>query len=194
MGKDLRIAAAAALAAALTLAPARSPADERPAKPARKAKADPAEYRFGMTRAILCESVKGYEDYVERPDARLTADEKLLIYYRPRHFASERDGEEYRAHLVQDARIRRRGEKATLQAKDKLVDFAPKGPKPPENKYITNWISVSDLMPGDYDLDIILHDAIAGSKSPPATQTLRFTIIPDAAVEKSAAGPATPAP
>lgn len=182
MGKVWQRLAAAALAIAVTVQALPVAGEDRPARPARKPKADPAEYRFGMTPALLCLSVKGYEDYVERPDAALTAGEKLLIYYQPRHFASERAGDEYRSRLVQDARLRRRGQKAILQAKDKLVEYAPKGPTPPERNYITNWISVSALKPGDYDLDIILHDTIA--QTPPVTQTVRFTIIPDPADDK----------
>ena len=177
MGKVSRPGALAlALAAALASAPA------PPGTPARKPGADAAESRLSMTRAVVCLSVKGYEDYVKRPEASLTADEKLLIYYRPRNFAIERDGEDYSAHLVQDARIRRRGEKAILLAKAKLVEFIPKGPAPPSNKYMTNWISVADLKPGDYDLDIILHDVVAGSR--PITQTVQFTVVPDPADEK----------
>ena len=133
--------------------------------------------RLVMTRAVPCISVLGYEDYVERTDSTLTVDEKLVIYYRPEHFATERVDDEYRAHLIQDARIRRHGDKKFLQSKDKIVDYLARGRKPPANLYLTNSISLSDLRPGDYDLDIILHDAI--SKGPPARQTLQFTIIPE---------------
>ena len=172
-------------------APAGPPiADDEPpaAKPAARASAsadapqkedEPPEGRLGMTRAILCVKVDGYEDYLERPDGCLTADEKLVIYYRPRHFATHRVKDGLEAHLIQDARIRRRGAKSHLQSKDKILDYKARGRGPIGNIYLTNTISVSELKPGDYDLDITLHDAV--SKGPAVKQVLHFTIVPETA-------------
>ena len=85
-----------ALATTCTQAQARKP------RPKPEAEAAP----LSMSRAIACESVAGFDDYEPRPSPSLTADEKLLIYYEPRHFATEKDGPRYRAHFVQDARVR----------------------------------------------------------------------------------------
>ncbi len=132
---------------------------------------------LSMTRAIVCESVTGYGDFVERPDARLTADEKLVIYFEPRRFASERVKQQYQVHLSQDARLRRHGAKAVIQVKEKILDLPAKSRDPIGILYMSNTISVSELRPGDYDLDIILHDVLGGGD--PARQVVRFTIVPE---------------
>lgn len=149
-------------------------------KPSTKADVPPEEEadeaRLVMSRAIACESVAGFADYVGRPTSGLTTDEKLLVYYEPRNFVTERIGKRRQARLVQDVRLRRRDQKAALWSKDKLVDYTAKNDGPISEIYLTNTISLKGLRPGEYDLDIILHDEIGGGR--PATQTLRFSIKP----------------
>lgn len=132
---------------------------------------------LAMTRALACESIKGYQDYVPRPEAALTKDEKLLVYYEPLNYAIERDRTGmYRAHLSQDARVRRRGEKTVLWKKDNLLDYEVKGNGPPKRICLMNTIALKALKPGEYDLDIVLHDRIGNG--PPVTQTLKITVKP----------------
>ncbi len=38
---------------------------------------------LGMTPAVACKAIEGYEDFEPLPDATLTSDEKLLVYYGP---------------------------------------------------------------------------------------------------------------
>src|SRR4051812_19724422 len=76
--------------------------------------------RLGMTTAVAGARVGGYEQYEPLDEPALTADEKLLVYYRPRNFGVERvEGGMYRAHLTEDGRIRRRGKKEVVWSKDK---------------------------------------------------------------------------
>ena len=86
---------------------------------------------LSMSPAVACKAIEGYEDFEPLPDATLTSDEKLLVYYRPTGFQTEPAGDQFRAHFVQDARIRRRGEKAVLRSKKKLLDFEVKSDSPP---------------------------------------------------------------
>ena len=55
-----------------------------------------------MSPAIACRTIDGYEDYEVLPEATLTRDEKLLIYFRPLNFKTKRTNGEYRAHLIMD--------------------------------------------------------------------------------------------
>src|SRR3954451_17651535 len=112
------------LLAALALA-ALAPDDPPDAKP-----------KLTMTPAIACAKVTGYGDYVPLEEVVLTKDDKLLLYYEPSGFDYERVGSEYRVHLVQDGRVRRKGEKKVLQAKDKLLDFKWTSKTPPLNVYL----------------------------------------------------------
>ncbi|MEO6810784.1 MAG: hypothetical protein ABI353_16840 [Isosphaeraceae bacterium] len=132
---------------------------------------------LAMTRALACESIKGYQDYVPRPEAALTKDEKLLVYYEPLNYAIEQDKTGmYRAHFSQDARIRKRGAKIVLWKKDNLLDYEVKGNGPPRKLCLMNTIALKALSPGEYDLDIVLHDRLGDG--PPVTQTLKITIKP----------------
>ena len=157
---------------------ARPLAPEAPVEPPASAPA------LTMAPAVACRDIKGYEDYERLPDAALTADEKLLVYYRPLGFRTERDGSLYRIHLVQDAQIRRKGDKTVLRRKEKLLDYDAKMPESDRPIYLRNSIALKGLMPGEYMLDIILRDALAPGSS--VTQSLLFRINPVAETETPA--------
>jgi hypothetical protein len=141
------------------------------------------ETSLRMTPGIVCRSIAGYEDYEPLPEAAQTAEEKLLIYFRPSGHRIERVDEMYEAHLVPDFQIRKRGEKAVLRQKLKYFEYKPKSKEPPRSIYMKNVIALKGLPPGEYDLTIILHDEI--DKGPPATQVVKFRIIPPLDLEKA---------
>jgi hypothetical protein len=130
-----------------------------------------------MTDAIVCRSIEGYEDYEPLPGAAMTADEKLLIYYRPLNYRSTLNQGWYQAHFTQDGEIRKRGAKKFIRQKLKVLDYTtPKTEQPPELIYLRNTISLKGLEPGEYDFVITLHDEVA--KSAPARQIVKFRVIP----------------
>lgn len=133
---------------------------------------------FGITPPIACREIRGFEEYEALPRAELTSDEKLLVYFTPRHYKSEKVGKKFAAHFVQEGRIRRRGEKAVIWAKPKILDYTATADTPPQLIYLRNTISLKILKPGDYDYDIILVDKIG--RSEPAVRTLPFTVVPQA--------------
>ena len=138
--------------------------------------ADDNESGLGMSRGIVCRSIDGFEAYETLPGAELTSDEKLLVYYRPERYKTVLVDGRYEAHFTQDAQIRKRGEKAVLREKKKLLDYNPKTEYPPQNIFLRNTISLKGLPTGDYDLTIILRDEVA--KCPAATQVVKFRVIP----------------
>ncbi len=148
-----------------------SPADE----PKEEGRPENAS-KLTMSPAVACRDVVGFEDYEPLPDAALTSEEKLIVYYRPSGFEWTRDGRGYKAHLIQDGRIRQRGSKTVLLKKDKLIDYEPKNAQPGGLTYIKCVISLKGLKPGEYNFDIILHDEVG--KGAPATQTLKFKVVP----------------
>jgi hypothetical protein len=167
----------------LQTAPSRTASDDR--KPPEDSKSSTAK-SLRMSEAVVCRSIEGYEDYEPLPDAALTSDEKLLVYYRPFGYKSTFVKDSYQAHFTQDFQIRRRGGKAVLFQKLKMLDYTAKSPRPPERIYFRNTISLKGLKPGDYDLVIILHDEI--DKGAAATQVVKFRVIPAADPRKKAAG------
>jgi hypothetical protein len=142
------------------------------------------ETSLRMTPGVVCRSIAGYEVYEPLPEAAQTAEEKLLVYFRPLGHRIERVDDFYQAHLVPDFQIRKRGEKAVLRQKLRFFEYKPKSAEPPRSIYMKNVIALKGLAPGEYDLTIILHDEIA--KGPPATQVVKFRIIPPVDLEKAA--------
>src|SRR5437899_1631695 len=119
-----------AFAALIALAVPTAPADDPPAK------------KLAMSEPVACSKIQAFGDYVELEDVVLTRDDKLLIYYEPSGYAYEVVGKEYRVHLVQDAKIRRRGKKPVIQAKDKILDYKGHNKDGPFTVYLTNTISL----------------------------------------------------
>ncbi|MGP0064208.1 MAG: hypothetical protein ACLQGP_11490 [Isosphaeraceae bacterium] len=145
-----------------------------------------------MSEAIVCDTIKGYEDYEPLPGAALTSDEKLLVYYRASNYRYSMDKGTYQAHLTQDAQVRKRGSKKILWQKLKMMDYTtPKQDFPPTQIYLRNTISLKGLEPGDYDLIIILHDE--NNESRTATQVVKFKVIPADDPEKKEKAKETPA-
>jgi hypothetical protein len=149
---------------------ASAPSDEEPSPTPR-----PGGLR--MSRAVVCRTIKGYEDYEPLKDAAQTSEEKLLIYYRPLRYKVDFVDGYYRAHVIQDNEIRRRGERRIIREKRKVVEYAPKTRMPPGPIYIRNMISLKGLRPGDYELTMILHDEL-DKGSPPSKQVVKFKVIP----------------
>ncbi len=139
--------------------------------------------RLAMSTAVVCQTIDGYEDYVPLPSAALTSSEKLLIYYRPLNFRLDQQGKFYKAHLTQDGRLRRKGQKAVLSSKDKMLEYEPKNEHPFSRLYLRSLVSLKGLKPGEYEFEIILHDQVA--KGPPVTQTVTFRVVPPTQREPS---------
>ncbi len=135
---------------------------------------DPPEKKLTMSDAIACSKITGYGDYVKLDEAVLTRDDKLLLYYEPSGYSYQTVGKEYRVHFVQDAKLRRRGQKAVIQSKDKLLDYKGNSKEPPLSIYLSNTISLKALSPGEYDLELILHDEVG--KTPAASQVVKFRV------------------
>jgi hypothetical protein len=131
---------------------------------------------LAMTRAVACKSIEGYEDYEALPRGELTAEEKLLVYYRPLKYKIVRTSKDYTAHLTQDGQIRRKGEKTVLLRKKNLLDYEAKKAEPLGEIYLRNSFSLKGLAPGDYEYDIILRDE--NNPGPPVTQSVKFRVIP----------------
>ena len=139
-------------------------------------KDDPDDGSFGFTKPVACIEIKGYNDYVELSGATLTSDEKLLVYFRPRHFRTTRIGREFEAHLVEDVRVRKRGDKTVIWSKLNIVNYQPRTPIARPPIYIHNKLSLKGLIPGQYELEIVLHDRVA--LTPPVERKLFFEVIP----------------
>jgi hypothetical protein len=77
---------------------------------------------------------------------------------------------------VQDVRIRKRGDKKVIWSKDNVADYKAETADPPRFLCMYNKIALKALEPGDYDLDIVLHDM--NTKGATAEQTLRFKVKP----------------
>lgn len=165
----LRARAAGRLVLALTVAVSvsvRGASDDEPED----------DQSFDLSQPVVCKEIRGFGDFDPLPRASVTKDEKLLIYFNPRHFKTERVGKKYQAHFTEGGRIRRRGQKAVLWSRDKLLELKSTYDQPPRGVFIRNTISVKQLTPGEYDFEVTLHDMVG--QSPPATRTVPFRVVP----------------
>jgi hypothetical protein len=130
---------------------------------------------FGLSPPVACKEIRGFEDFDPLPGAALTADEKLLVYVLPRHYKIRRVASKYQAHVTEDVRVRRRGEKTVIWSKKDMVDYPVKTEAPPGPIFMRNTISLKGLKPGEYDLDITVYDKVG--RSTPAVRTMPFRVI-----------------
>lgn len=178
--RTLRHGLSLALVLALPVLPHGLAADEPKApSPSEKPSADTP--RLTMTQPVACAKIDGYQRYEPLADATLSKSDKLLVYFEPLNFTLTQMGQKYQGHLVQDVKVRKRGTKTVIWSKENLADYLPEGKSPYFTIYLHNKISIRNLSPGDYDLDIILHDLVA--KTSPARQTLQFTVRASPTVE-----------
>ena len=131
--------------------------------------------RLRMSKAVICSSIDGYERFKVLPGAAQTADEKLLVYYRPLYYKTVQKGDFYLAHFTQEGRIRRRGEKTVLLSKKNLLDYEAKSHEPLGPIFLRNHVSLKGLPPGEYEYDIILRDE--NEPGPPSMQSVKFRVI-----------------
>jgi hypothetical protein len=146
---------------------------ERSRTPKKKADRDAG---FTMDPGVVCKSIDGFENYEPLPGAAQTSDEKLLVYFRPHGFQTEKVEGKVVGHLTADGELRKRGEKNLLRQKKKMLDYKPSAVGQPEFVYLKSSVSLKGLSPGDYELTIILHDELA--KGATATQAIKFKVIP----------------
>ncbi len=131
---------------------------------------------FGLSTPIACKDVRGFEDYEVFPEAAFTHDEKLIVYFLPRHFKAEKKGKKYEVRFTQEGRVKRRGEKAVLWTIPRTLEFKTEAETPPKSIYLVNRLALKDLKPGEYDYEILLRDAVSGIKAAP--RIMPFTILP----------------
>ena len=146
-------------------------------------RADEPASTLGMTKPVACTAIYGFANFEAMPEATLTADDKLTIYYEPSGFVTEpvkREGSKpagFHALLAQDGRIRKKGEKDPLWKKSPMFTFEPRYPDPPFRLYMRSDLSLKGLPPGEYELDLTLRDTLAKGE-PTATRTLPFRVVP----------------
>jgi hypothetical protein len=128
--------------------------------------------------AVVCRSIEGFEDYEILPDAELTSDEKLLVYYRPKNYKSAPGKGGFVAHFTQDGQVRAAGKKKVLLRKAKLLDYEASSRTHPENVFIRNTFSLKGLPPGDYEYDVILRDENAPKEQGSVTASVKFRVVP----------------
>jgi hypothetical protein len=134
-----------------------------------------------MSKAVACKKIEGYEDFQLLPNAALTSEDKLQVYYRPIGYKVEtiekpKTSRKFRAKFSQDGRIRKKGEKTVVMKKDRILEYDPTFDDATQHIYLVNNVGLKGLPPGDYEYDITLRDDL--TEGAVATQTLPFTIIP----------------
>ncbi len=136
---------------------------------------DPPE--LTMSKPIVCAKILGFANVEPLPDASLTADDKLTVYYEPSGYKIEQTRDGYHAVFAQDGRLRKKGGKDALWQKAPMFEYEAKAVTAPERVYMRSDLSIKGLPPGEYELDLTLHDRLA--KGGRVMKTVGFKVVPD---------------
>lgn len=145
-----------------------------------------------MSKPVACAKVHGFADFEPLPGASLTADDKLTVYYEPSGYTIEKTKDGFRALFSQDGRIRKKGGKDALWQKAPMFEYEAKNSVPPYRVYMRSDFALKGLPPGDYELDLTLHDRLA--KATRVMKTVAFKVVPPKAEPKAAEEPAEERP
>ena len=143
---------------------------------------EPTASLFDVTEPIGCKVVRGYEDYEPLDAAEVARDQKLLLYTRPSGYQINEAEGRYRAHLVEDVQVRRPGKKKVVWSRKRIIDFKAEDDQPPRRLYLATTIGVKGFEPGEYEIDLALHDALGGGS--PIVRTYHCRVTPSRAKEQ----------
>lgn len=141
-----------------------------------KKKADNPGPKFRIEQPVVCSKIDGFENYEELPNSEQTADEKLVVYFRPRDYKIVPKGDQFAAKFTQDGQIRGAGSKKVLRRKDDILEYEAVAKKPPRSVYLSNHVALKGLPPGEYEYDVILRDENDENKTE-VTASVKFRIV-----------------
>ncbi|HEY2156311.1 MAG TPA: hypothetical protein VGH33_11825 [Isosphaeraceae bacterium] len=128
-----------------------------------------------MSKPVAVTKIHGFAAFEPLPDATLTADDKLMVYYEPTGYVIERTKDGFRALLAQDGKLRKKGRKEALWQKAPMFEFEAKDATQPYRVYMRTDLAIKGLPPGEYELDLTLHDKLA--KGAHAVRTVEFKVV-----------------
>ena len=128
-----------------------------------------------ISKPVVCTKILGFADIEPLPEATLTADDKLTIYYEPSGYTIERTKDGFRAMFAQDGRIRKKGGRDSLWKKAPMFEYEAKSETPPYRVYMRSDLSIKGLPPVEYEIDLTLHDRLAKGMS--AMRTVAFKVV-----------------
>ena len=138
-----------------------------------------------VSKPIACTRIDGYRTYTPLERAALTKDEKLLVYLEVAnptiHASQEEEQEKVNLHLTQEIRVRKSGERKPLWIKHGLQGLEVQGKSELGPVYLDVVVGIKGLRPGQYDLDIIVHDRLARARS--TLVTLPFEVLKSTVAE-----------
>ncbi len=134
-----------------------------------------AKEPLGMSQPVACVKIHGFANFEALPDSKLTPDDKLMIYYEPNGHTIERTKTGFRALLSEDGRLRKKGSKDAIWKKEKMFVYEAANTFPPYQIYLKTDVSLKGLPPGDYEIDLTLHDDLAKPDAT-ITKSVGFTI------------------
>lgn len=137
-----------------------------------------------MSKPVVVTTIHGFASFESLPEATLTSDDKLMVYYEPSGHTIERTKDGFRTVLAQDGRLRKKGGKDVLWQKAPMFEYEAKDKTPPYLLFMRTDLALKGLPPGDYELDLTLHDRLA--KGTKVLRTVGFKVVP--AKEASAEG------
>jgi hypothetical protein len=131
---------------------------------------------LAMSKPVAVIKIHGFASFEPLPEATLTADDKLMVYYEPTGYTVERTKDGFRALLAQDGKLRKKGRKEALWQKAPMFEYEAKDATQPYRLYMRTDLAIKGLAPGEYELDLTVHDQLA--KGSGTTRTVAFKVVP----------------
>ncbi len=131
---------------------------------------------LAMSKPVAVTKIHGFADFEPLPASTLTPDDKLMVYYEPTGYVIEKTKDGYRAVLAQDGKLRKKGRKEPVWQKAPMFEYEAKDATQPYRLYMRTDLAIKGLPPGEYELDLTVHDKLA--KGAHATKTVEFKVVP----------------
>jgi hypothetical protein len=130
-------------------------------------------YPLGIRTLVACSKVTDYGTYDPLPDNKVKAGDVIYFYFEPQNPSTKKAGETYEVWLTQDMVVLTEQQQEVFK-KENALEIHYQGNTPRLDIYGVDQLTLSDIQPGKYLFQAILHDKIKGEE---ASATWDFVVV-----------------
>ena len=128
---------------------------------------------LGIRSLIACSKVTDYGSYDPLPDNKVKMGAVIFFYFEPQNPSTSKADGKYEIWLTQDM-IVLTAQQQEIFKKENAVEIHYRTGSPRLDIYGVNQLTLTDISPGQYLFQMILHDKIKGER---ATATWAFEVV-----------------
>lgn len=130
-------------------------------------------YPLGIRILAACSKVADYASYEPLTDNRVKAGDEILFYFEPQNPSTKKTAGRYEVWLTQDMVVLNAAGQE-IYRKENVLEIHYQSTAPRLDIYGVDQLTLSDIPPGKYLFQIILHDKIKGES---ATASCPFEVV-----------------